>query len=78
MLYMFILNMYFIFHLEQLRIVPILNGKCVLYSFESPPEVRIGVMFGVTEIPGIAPLLVCLYFYSNMFESKGIAVAQWL
>eukprot|EP00250_Pteridium_aquilinum_P006892 c16719_g1_i2 orf=702-3128(-) len=48
----------------DLRVVPILDGHCVLYSFESPPEVRIGATIGgdsdpssMIEIPGIPFLL---------------------
>lgn len=52
-------------HLEgDLRIVPILGGHSVLYSFESTPEIRIGVAFGGAsestpsiEIPGISSWL---------------------
>lgn len=48
----------------DLRVVPILDGHCLLYSFESAPEIRIGVSFGgdtesssLIEIPGIASFL---------------------
>lgn len=68
-MYMFI---FFIFSFQQLRIIPILNGKCVLYSFESPPEVQIGVTFSAMEIPGIALLLVSLAFYQFGFLYKNV------
>lgn len=50
----------------QLRLLPILDGQAVLYSFESTPEVRIGVAFGsggsqslpATELPGVSSWLV--------------------
>lgn len=44
---------------------PILDGKALLYSFVSTPEVRIGVAFGsggsqsATELPGVSSWLVC-------------------
>lgn len=48
----------------DLRVVPILGGHCVLYSFESAPEVRVGVSFAgdsessaMIDIPGISFLL---------------------
>ena len=66
---MFYFEYVFHFHFLQLKIVPVLHGKCVLYSFESPPEVRIGVTFGVFEIPGIASLLVCFGFLHKHVES---------
>lgn len=48
--------------------VPILEGKALLYSFVSVPDVRIGVAFGsggsqslpATELPGVSNWLVCL------------------
>lgn len=50
----------------QLLLMPILDGKAVLYSFVSIPEVRIGVAFGsggsqslpATELPGVSSWLV--------------------
>lgn len=45
---------------------PILDGKALLYSFVSKPEVGIGIAFGsggsqsATELPGVSPWLVCL------------------
>nr|XP_043636776.1 uncharacterized protein LOC122607790 [Erigeron canadensis] len=50
----------------DLLISPILDGKAVLYSFVSTPEVRIGVAFGsggsqslpATELPGVSSWLV--------------------
>ncbi|KAL0906439.1 hypothetical protein M5K25_024934 [Dendrobium thyrsiflorum] len=47
-------------------ITPILDGQALLYSFESTPEVRIGVAFGsgngqtlpATELPGVSTWLV--------------------
>ncbi|GLJ11106.1 hypothetical protein SUGI_0143120 [Cryptomeria japonica] len=52
-------------HLKgDLRFMPILDGQALLYSFESIPEVRIGVAFGsgsqtipATELPGVSPWL---------------------
>lgn len=52
----------------QLLLSPILDGEAVLYSFESTPEVRIGVAFGSggsqagpgTELPGVSTWLVGL------------------
>lgn len=48
----------------DLRVVPILDGRSVLYSFEAAPKVKIGVAFGgdsrssrMIEIPGISFLL---------------------
>ena len=54
--------------LLQLLLSPILDGEAVLYSFETTPEVRIGVAFGSggsqagsgTEIPGVSTWLVGL------------------
>ncbi|KAM0880166.1 hypothetical protein ACQ4PT_033790 [Festuca glaucescens] len=51
-----------------LLLSPILDGEAVLYSFESTPEVRIGVAFGSggsqagpgTELPGVSTWLVKL------------------
>ncbi|KAJ0962720.1 hypothetical protein J5N97_027842 [Dioscorea zingiberensis] len=53
----------------DLRLLPILDGQAVLYSFESTPEVRIGVAFGsggsqslpATELPGVSSWLVKLF-----------------
>jgi hypothetical protein len=49
----------------QLRILPILDGQGVLYSFANTPEVRVGVAFGSgsqsqtqTELPIISSWLV--------------------
>ncbi|KAF6165180.1 hypothetical protein GIB67_000764 [Kingdonia uniflora] len=50
----------------DLILMPILDGQAVLYSFESIPEVRIGVAFGsgssqslpATELPGVSSWLV--------------------
>jgi len=42
--------------LLQLLLSPILDGEAILYSFESTPEVRIGVAFGSggsQAIPGL-------------------------
>ncbi|XP_051222670.1 uncharacterized protein [Lolium perenne] len=52
----------------DLLLSPILDGEAVLYSFESTPEVRIGVAFGSggsqagpgTELPGVSTWLVKL------------------
>ncbi|KAM7482995.1 hypothetical protein LguiB_007578 [Lonicera macranthoides] len=50
----------------DLLLMPVLDGKAVLYSFVSTPEVRIGVAFGsggsqslpATELPGVSSWLV--------------------
>ncbi|XP_058009896.1 uncharacterized protein LOC110662430 isoform X2 [Hevea brasiliensis] len=50
----------------DLLIVPALDGKAILYSFVSTPEVRIGVAFGsggsqslpATELPGVSSWLM--------------------
>ncbi|OEL23269.1 hypothetical protein BAE44_0015712 [Dichanthelium oligosanthes] len=54
--------------LLQLLLSPILDGEAILYSFESTPEVRIGVAFGSggsqaipgMELPGVSTWLVKL------------------
>lgn len=56
-------------HLKaDLRFIPILDGQAVLFSFESTPEVRIGVAFGsgsqtlpATELPGVSSWLEKLF-----------------
>ncbi|KAG6515442.1 hypothetical protein ZIOFF_025854 [Zingiber officinale] len=53
----------------DLLLRPILDGQAVLYSFESTPDVRIGVAFGsgasqtlpATELPGVSSWLVKLF-----------------
>ncbi|KAF5186642.1 Multiple c2 and transmembrane domain-containing protein [Thalictrum thalictroides] len=53
----------------DLCLTPILDGQAVLYSFESPPEVRIGIAFGsggsqtlpATELPGVSSWLNKLF-----------------
>ncbi|KAL2342484.1 hypothetical protein Fmac_003769 [Flemingia macrophylla] len=51
----------------DLMVTPILDGKALLYSFISTPEVRIGIAFGsgasqsATEVPGVSPWLVKLF-----------------
>ncbi|KAE9463914.1 hypothetical protein C3L33_04204, partial [Rhododendron williamsianum] len=53
---------------DQLLMMPVLDGKAILYSFLSSPEVRIGVAFGsggsqslpATELPGVSSWLVKL------------------
>ncbi|KAK3023559.1 hypothetical protein RJ639_044209 [Escallonia herrerae] len=53
----------------DLLLMPIIEGKAVLYSFVSTPEVRIGVAFGsggsqslpATELPGVSSWLVKLF-----------------
>ncbi|KAL6281591.1 hypothetical protein ACE6H2_018472 [Prunus campanulata] len=53
----------------DLLLMPVLNGKAILYSFLSVPEVRIGVAFGsggsqslpATELPGVSSWLVKLF-----------------
>ncbi|KAI0492503.1 hypothetical protein KFK09_026776 [Dendrobium nobile] len=50
----------------EVLITPILDGQALLYSFDSTPEVRIGVAFGsgngqtlpATELPGVSSWLV--------------------
>ncbi|KAM1737680.1 hypothetical protein ACFX12_015864 [Malus domestica] len=50
----------------DLLLMPVLNGKAILYSFLSVPEVRIGIAFGsggsqalpATELPGVSSWLV--------------------
>ncbi|XP_077253770.1 C2 domain-containing protein [Tasmannia lanceolata] len=52
----------------DILLMPILDGQAILYSFESTPEVRIGVAFGsggsqtlpATELPGVSTWLVKL------------------
>ncbi|KAE9463915.1 hypothetical protein C3L33_04205, partial [Rhododendron williamsianum] len=52
----------------ELLMMPVLDGKAILYSFLSTPEVRIGVAFGsggsqslpATELPGVSSWLVKL------------------
>ncbi|CAK7349717.1 unnamed protein product [Dovyalis caffra] len=53
----------------ELLLMPILDGRAVLYSFVSTPEVRIGVAFGsggsqslpATELPGVSSWLVKVF-----------------
>ncbi|XP_027340284.1 synaptotagmin-4-like isoform X2 [Abrus precatorius] len=51
----------------DLLVTPILDGKALLYSFLSTPEVGIGVAFGsggsqsATELPGVSPWLKKLF-----------------
>ncbi|GAB4851993.1 AT3g18370/MYF24_8 [Ancistrocladus abbreviatus] len=53
----------------DLQLMPILDGKAILYSFVSIPELRIGVAFGsgesqslpATELPGVSSWLVKLF-----------------
>ncbi|CAK9167836.1 unnamed protein product [Ilex paraguariensis] len=55
--------------LLQLLLMPVLDGKAILYSFISTPDVRIGVAFGsggsqslpATELPGVSSWLVKLF-----------------
>lgn len=59
----------------QLLVTPILDGKALLYSFVSTPEVRIGIAFGsggsqsATELPGVSPWLVC-FIKSNLSKLR--------
>ncbi|XP_019457985.1 PREDICTED: extended synaptotagmin-1-like isoform X2 [Lupinus angustifolius] len=54
---------------DQLLITPVLDGKALLYSFASTPEVRIGIAFGsggsqslpATEWPGVSSWLEKLF-----------------
>ncbi|GJN37587.1 hypothetical protein PR202_gb26560 [Eleusine coracana subsp. coracana] len=53
---------------DQLLLIPILDGEAILYSFDSAPEVSIGVAFGSggsqtipgMELPGVSTWLVKL------------------
>ncbi|PKI48319.1 extended synaptotagmin-1 [Punica granatum] len=53
----------------ELLVMPVLEGKALLYSFLSVPEVRIGVAFGsggsqslpATELPGVSSWLVKIF-----------------
>ncbi|KAE8124923.1 hypothetical protein FH972_019762 [Carpinus fangiana] len=53
----------------DLLLMPVLDGKDILYSFVSIPEVRIGIAFGsggsqslpATELPGVSSWLVKLF-----------------
>ena len=62
---MYVANTYQLY-IVQLLVSPILDGRAVLYSFVSTPEVRIGVAFGsggsqslpATELPGVSFYLV--------------------
>ncbi|XP_015882982.2 synaptotagmin-4 [Ziziphus jujuba] len=52
----------------DILLMPVLNGRAVLYSFVSVPEVRIGVAFGsgsqslpATELPGVSSWLVKVF-----------------
>ncbi|PKA54117.1 Synaptotagmin-4 [Apostasia shenzhenica] len=53
----------------ELLLTPILDGQAILYSFDSTPEVRIGVAFGsgnghslpATELPGVSTWLVKIF-----------------
>uniref|UniRef100_A0A1D1Z976 Ras GTPase-activating protein 4 n=1 Tax=Anthurium amnicola TaxID=1678845 RepID=A0A1D1Z976_9ARAE len=53
----------------NLLLMPILDGQAFLYSFESTPEVGVGVVFGsggsqslpATELPGVSTWLVKLF-----------------
>lgn len=53
----------------ELLLMPILDGQAVLYSFDSPPEVKIGIAFGsgggqalpATEVPGVSSWLDKLF-----------------
>jgi len=54
----------------DLRIMPILDGQGVLYSFETTPDVRLGIAFGSgsqsvsqTELPILSSWLVCLLWH---------------
>ncbi|KAG5229844.1 hypothetical protein OIU76_023070 [Salix suchowensis] len=57
----------------ELLLMPVLDGRAVLYSFVSTPDVRIGVAFGsggsqslpATELPGVSSWLVINVLYSH-------------
>jgi hypothetical protein len=57
----------------DLRILPILDGQGMLFSFERTPAVKVGIVFGSgshsvpqTELPLLSGWLVCLL---NLFFS---------
>ncbi|XP_028786874.1 extended synaptotagmin-1-like [Neltuma alba] len=65
----------------DLLFIPILDGKALLYSFASTPEVRIGVAFGsggsqslpATVLPGVSSWLVKLFtetIFKTMVEPR--------
>lgn len=65
----------------DLLLRPILDGQAVLYSFESTPEIRIGVAFGsggsqtlpATELPGVPSWLVCSSIFLGVNDN-----AMWI
>ncbi|KAI5064374.1 hypothetical protein GOP47_0021044 [Adiantum capillus-veneris] len=69
----------------DLRVVPILDGHCVLYSFDSAPKIRVGVAFGgdsdscrMMEIPGISFLLERILLSTlvkNMVEPQRVCLS---
>lgn len=64
--YTFIVVNYLSHSHSQLMLMPVLDGKAILFSFLTSPEVRIGVAFGsggsqslpATELPGVSSMLV--------------------
>lgn len=68
-------------YIVQLLLRPILDGQAVLYSFESTPEIRIGVAFGsggsqtlpATELPGVPSWLVCSSIFLGVNDN-----AMWI
>jgi len=48
----------------QLRLLPILDGQAVLYSFVSTPEVRIGLAFGTGSAPQTEFLFISSWLVS--------------
>lgn len=60
----------------QLVLMPILDGRAVLFSFVTTPDVRIGVAFGsggsqslpATELPGVSSWLVYFYLYLRTWK----------
>ena len=63
---MFLIVIHSVDYILQLLLRPVLEGRGILYSFVSIPEVRIGVAFGsggsqslpATELPGVSSWLV--------------------
>lgn len=63
---LFLIVIHSVDYILQLLLMPVLEGKAILYSFVSTPEVRIGVAFGsggsqslpATALPGVSSWLV--------------------
>ena len=71
----FLIVIHSVDYILQLLLRPVLEGRGILYSFVSSPEVRIGVAFGsggsqslpATELPGVSSWLVG--FFSDHIQS---------